>query len=159
VLTPLCSQKELPVFECGREIPSIRALLLINTPSVTLTASYSRLKMRGKVRRARERKRMAIASQVFAWTPSRRRGTLPSLRSTLFVPGIPIHTHIHITPYPLLERQSNRVFLTPPSLSHFTVLGKTMAHSNICPSQACTADKSVDVTAHSHIMMYSCASD
>jgi hypothetical protein len=37
------------------QIPFIRALLLINTPSVTLTASCSTVKTRGKIKRARER--------------------------------------------------------------------------------------------------------
>jgi hypothetical protein len=106
-----------------REIPLTRALLLINTPSVTLTASYARLETRRKVRRTAERERMATASQVFAWTPSRRPGTLPSLRNTLSVAGIPsthihAHTHTHTnTHYPLPPPREAKQARSPNSSS------------------------------------------
>lgn len=116
------------------EIPSIRALLLINTPSVILTASYSILKTRGEVRRVREREdgncvtsfRLdAVAAPRDAPFPAQ--NSVRPMHPTNLYPHA-THTSTYCTLLPCGEAA------TGCSLSQFAVPGNTMASCGRCSS-------------------------
>jgi len=82
-----------------RKIPFFLALLLINTPSVTLTASYSRLLTRGRYRKERRREEANCVTSFRLDAVSAPRD-VPSPCTTFWFsqayPSAHIHTQTHI---------------------------------------------------------------